>query len=201
MLSDNLISESVTLNLFNIDLNSFLIHLYDKFIDSVLKTIPSSQFKKSNIHLFNIAALTDNSINISLSISYDYEKDSFMPSSILKQILFSNLNKIQSDLKLNKILIYEDKSCSIEPCLNYQQCSTQVKFNGASSHYLFTSQIQFRSIDVIHDFSCSCPIGFTGTNVSLMCDLEINLCYSNPCGQNGVCISMKKLISIFYIYI
>ncbi len=191
MLSDNLISESVTLTLFNIDSNSFLIHLYDKFIDSILKSIPSSQFKKSNIHLFNLVASTD-SINVSLSISFDYEKDLFMSSSILKQILYSNLNRIQSDLKLNKILIYEDKSCSIEPCLNYQQCSTQVKFNGASSHYLFTSQIQFRSIDVKHDFSCSCPIGYTGTNVSLMCDLEINLCYSNPCGQNGVCISLES---------
>ena len=192
MLSDNLISESVTLTLYNIDLNSFLIHLYDKFVESVLKSIPSSQFKKSNIHIFNLATSTDNSINISLSISYDYEKDLFMQSSILKQILYSNLNKIQSELKLNRMVIYEDKSCSIEPCLNYQQCSTQVKFNGASSHYLFTSQVQFRSIDIKHDFSCSCPIGFTGTNVSLMCDLEINLCYSNPCGQNGVCISLES---------
>lgn len=29
-------------------------------------------------------------------------------------------------------------------------------------------------------------------NVSVMCDTEINLCYSNPCGQNGVCISLES---------
>jgi hypothetical protein len=50
----------------------------------------------------------------------------------------------------------------------------------------------FVSTQVKHDFSCACPTGFTGTNVSLMCDLEINLCYSNPCGQNGVCVSIES---------
>lgn len=92
---------------------------------------------------------------------------------------------------MKKILIYEDKACSIEPCLNYQKCSTISKFNSADSNYLSSNSIQFRSVRIAHDFSCSCPLGFTG-NISVMCDTEINLCYSNPCGQNGICISTES---------
>ena len=115
-----------------------------------------------------------------------------MPSSVLKQIVYSNMELIKSNLKIHKISIYQDTSCAIEPCLNFQKCSTNVKFQDASQSYIESSYIQFRSIDVKHDFSCSCPLGFTGKNVSLMCDLEINLCYSNPCGQNGICVSLES---------
>lgn len=106
--------------------------------------------------------------------------------------MYSNLAIIKSKLHINKLEIYEDASCAIEPCLNYQKCSTDTKFLEASSKYLQTANVHFRPIRLKHEFSCSCPIGFTGTNSSLNCDLEINLCYSNPCGNNGVCISLES---------
>ena len=115
-----------------------------------------------------------------------------MPASMLKQIVYSNMELIKTNLRVHKISIYQDTSCAIEPCLNFQKCSTNVKFEAASQSYVESAYIQFRSIGVKHDFSCSCPLGFTGKNVSLMCDLEINLCYSNPCGQNGICVSLES---------
>ncbi|CAF1001914.1 unnamed protein product [Brachionus calyciflorus] len=78
-----------------------------------------------------------------------------------------------------------------EPCLNFQKCLTNTKFESASSKYLTSKSLQFRPINVQHDFSCSCPMGCTGTNISVMCDTEFNLCFSNPCGHNGVCIRVK----------
>ncbi|RMZ97532.1 cadherin EGF LAG seven-pass G-type receptor 2 isoform X1 [Brachionus plicatilis] len=144
----------------------------------------------TNVHLFNLAGQSTG-FNLSLSVSYDLEKDKFVPSSILKQILYSNMDRIKSLLRVKKVLIYEDKSCSIEPCLNYQKCQTVSKFSSADSNYQSSSRIQFRSVRIRHDFSCSCPLGFTG-NISVMCDTEINLCYSNPCGQNGICISTES---------
>jgi cadherin EGF LAG seven-pass G-type receptor 1 len=115
-----------------------------------------------------------------------------MPASMLKQIVYSNMELIKTNLRVHKISIYQDTSCAIEPCLNFQKCSTNVKFEAASQSFIESAYIQFRSIGVKHDFSCSCPLGFTGKNVSLMCDLEINLCYSNPCGQNGICVSLES---------
>lgn len=33
------------------------------------------------------------------------------------------------------------------------------------------------------DFSCTCPVGYTGTT----CDMEINECESDPCDNGGTC--------------
>lgn len=116
-----------------------------------------------------------------------------MPSQLLKQTLHSNIDQIEQALDAPHISIYSDSSsCSIEPCLNYQQCLAQTKFLAASATYASTRSVQFRSIHVHHDFSCSCPLGFTGTNISVTCDLEINLCYSNPCQSRGVCVSVES---------
>ncbi|CAF1145415.1 unnamed protein product, partial [Brachionus calyciflorus] len=53
------------------------------------------------------------------------------------------------------------------------------ELQSACSKYL-SSRSQFRPINVQHDFSCSCPMSFTGTSISVICDTEFNLCYSNP---------------------
>ena len=106
--------------------------------------------------------------------------------------MYSYLHKLEKNIAVSRIKIYEDESCLIEPCLNYQRCVVNAKFSQASSKYIYSSSIQFRPIHVKYDFSCTCVTGFTGTVNSINCDLEINLCYSNPCGQNGVCISLES---------
>lgn len=129
-----------------------------------------------------------------------------MPSELLKQTLYSNLPQIELSLGISHVRLYtaDSATCSIEPCLNFQQCLSQTKFQSASAHFqsspaststsLFDdlSMLQFRSIRIHHDFSCRCPTGFTGTNVSVTCDLEINLCYSNPCREHGECVSVES---------
>ncbi len=146
---------------------------------------------QSNIHVFNLFN-SSFGLNITLSVSYDYDKDEFMPNSLLKQLLHAHADLIQRRLHLSKLLIYEDASCGIEPCLNYQTCTNNVKIHPHNNEFLHANSIQFRSISVHHDFECRCPPGFTGRNSSVVCDLEINLCYSNPCGNNGVCLSIES---------
>jgi hypothetical protein len=191
MLTDNMIHESVTLHMHNIEMSMFLDNLFENFTYSILKSLPSAKFTMSNIHIFNLVDNSDG-FNLTLAVSYDFKNDMFMSSRILKQILYSNRLNIEKSIRVSKIFIYEDQSCAIEPCLNYQECLASTKFAEASSEYIYTNRVQFRPIRVKHDFSCSCPFGFTGKNVSLMCDIEINLCYSNPCGQNGVCVSLES---------
>ena len=189
MLSDNLISESVTISLANIHSNTFLDMLYLNFTQTLLKMLPNSQM--SNIHLFNLVN-SSFGLNVSLAVSYDYEKDVFMPANILKQIVYSNSDLIEQNLAVSELIIYEDQSCAIEPCFNYQNCINKVKIGMHNNEFLHAKQIQFRSISVQHDFECKCPNGFTGKNSSVVCDLEINLCYSNPCGHNGQCLSLES---------
>lgn len=121
-----------------------------------------------------------------------------MSSDLLKQTLQSNLAVLTESMGTGEISLYtaDSATCSIEPCLNYQQCLAETKFRSASPHYHSSSAsslVQFRSIDIHHDFSCRCPSGFTGTNMSVTCDLEINLCYSNPCREeHGTCVSVES---------
>lgn len=190
MLSDSLISDSVSLSLPNLDTDIFLNYLYDKLVSSLLKILTKSSV--SNIHIFNLVNSTSAGLNLSLAVSYDYEKDSFMPAHILKQILNLNSDLLAGDLSIPRFQIYEDLTCAIEPCLNYQQCVNSIRFSSASADFSQSSYIQFRSIFIQHDFKCACPLGFTGTNSSFMCDLEVNLCYSNPCSNNGVCLSLES---------
>ena len=190
MLTDNLIAQSATLNFQNINVSLFLDSMHNQLVSFLLNKI-HSKIKTAKVHIFNIVN-TESGANVSLSVSYEYEKDIFMPGESLKQLLYANVELLQSLLRVGRIFVYEEASCSIEPCLNYQKCVSKVKFSSAAMGFMRSSSIQLRPISVRHDFACVCPQGFTGTKTSFTCDLEINLCYSNPCGNNGLCVSLES---------
>ena len=190
MVTDNMLTESVTLSLVNEDIDQFLEYKYENFTSSI-KNIPIFSNKNTFVHLFNIQS-GSGGVNVTLAVSRDYLKDIFISSEILKQTLYSYLRHLEKSISLHSIKIYQDLSCAIEPCLNFQQCITNVIFSGASKSFLYSPSLQFRAINIQHEFACSCSNGFTGAVSSINCDLEINLCYSNPCGQNGVCISLES---------
>lgn len=43
MVTDNMIAQSVTLMLFNVDLDLFLTAMYDQFFDAILRVFPQSK--------------------------------------------------------------------------------------------------------------------------------------------------------------
>ena len=115
-----------------------------------------------------------------------------MPGETLKQFLSAHTETLQRTLRVGHIVVYEESSCSVEPCLNFQKCVSKVKFEKAGAEFLRSTRIQLRPILVRHELGCECPVGFTGTKSSMTCDLEINLCYSNPCGNNAACLSIES---------
>jgi hypothetical protein len=194
MLTDNLIKNSVTLNLHHIDIQTLLNSLYNRFIDSIYQILikSDSSIQKSNIHVFGIENADDtDGINVNLAVSFNYEKDEFLNGETLKEILYVKSNIINDFLVIKQVSIREDLSCSTEPCLNYQKCSNNLKFSAASNSFLHSRTTQLRSIQIKNDFKCECSTGFTGITTSMMCDIEINLCYSNPCLNGGVCLNRE----------
>ncbi|XP_035205027.1 protocadherin-like wing polarity protein stan, partial [Stegodyphus dumicola] len=85
------------------------------------------------------------------------------------------------------VLPFEDNLCVQEPCINFEQCLSVLKFSNASD-FISSDMYFFRSIVPINTFACICPIGFTGMKHKYECDTEVNLCYSNPCLEGGTCI-------------
>ena len=60
-----------------------------------------------------------------------------------------------------QVLPFDDNLCVREPCLNYEECLTILKFGNASS-FVDSPTMLFRPIQPINAFRCQCPTGFTG---------------------------------------
>lgn len=87
-----------------------------------------------------------------------------------------------SPLPFLQVLPFDDNVCLREPCKNYMKCISVLRFN-SSAPFISSPSILFRPIHPIAGLRCRCPVGFTGD----YCETEINLCYSNPCLNGGVC--------------
>lgn len=87
-----------------------------------------------------------------------------------------------SPLPSFQVLPFDDNVCLREPCKNYMKCISVLRFN-SSAPFISSPSILFRPIHPIAGLRCRCPVGFTGD----YCETEINLCYSNPCLNGGVC--------------
>ncbi|KAG6465826.1 hypothetical protein O3G_MSEX015419, partial [Manduca sexta] len=86
-----------------------------------------------------------------------------------------------------QVLPFDDNVCVHEPCLNYEECLTVLKFGNASG-FINSDSVLFRPIYPVTTFTCQCPQGFTGSREHYMCDTEVDLCYSSPCLNNGTCV-------------
>lgn len=85
-----------------------------------------------------------------------------------------------------QVLPFDDNLCVREPCASYEECITILKFGNASG-FIHSDTVLFRPIYPVTAFACRCPVGFTGSLGHYLCDTEVNLCYSQPCQNNGTC--------------
>ncbi|CAN8006957.1 unnamed protein product [Ixodes pacificus] len=90
-----------------------------------------------------------------------------------------------------QVLPFDDNLCVREPCINFEECLSVLKFGNAST-FVASESVLFRPIYPVNTFACRCPDGFTGMKRKYDCDTEINLCYSNPCGVNGTCVQRES---------
>lgn len=68
-----------------------------------------------------------------------------------------------------QVLPFEDDICVREPCLNFEECTSTLKFGNATD-FISSDSMLFRPIHPVSTFKCNCPKGFTGE--------LINLCFS-----------------------
>jgi len=60
-----------------------------------------------------------------------------------------------------QVLPFDDNLCVREPCLNYEECLTVLKFGNASG-FISSDTVLLRPIYPVTTFACRCPRGFTG---------------------------------------
>lgn len=187
LVTEDMLLNSVTVRLNDMTSEAFLSPLMNYFIDGLAAIIPCS---KEHIFLLSVQDDTDvNSrvLNVSFSAGrFDTPSMSFYKPQYLQERVYLHRLLLQS-ISTVQVLPFDDDLCVHEPCLNFEQCVTVLRFGNASG-FIHSDTVLFRSIYPVTTFACKCPEGYTGSREHYLCDTEVNLCYSNPCKNGGVCM-------------
>ncbi|KAM8829797.1 cadherin EGF LAG seven-pass G-type receptor 3 isoform 2-T2 [Synchiropus picturatus] len=180
IITEDMLGSSVTVRLQNMSQEHFLSPLLSHFLEGV-STVLSVPVEY--VFIFNIQPDLDAAPGGILNVSFSaaLPGGQFFPSEALEEQLY--LNRLQlTSLTQMEVLPFDDNVCLREPCQNYMKCISVLRFN-SSAPFISSPSILFRPIHPIAGLRCRCPVGFTGD----YCETEINLCYSNPCLNGGVC--------------
>lgn len=186
LVTEDMLFNSVTIRLNEMTAEAFLSPLLNYFLDGLAAVIPCP---RENIYLFSIQEDTDviaRVLNISFSARRpDVAHEEFYSTQYLQERVYLN-RAILARLANVEVLPFDDNICVREPCLNYEQCLSVLKFDNASG-FVHSDTVLFRPIYPVNTFACKCPEGFTGSKEHYLCDTEVDLCYSDPCQNGGVC--------------
>ncbi|XP_041802709.1 cadherin EGF LAG seven-pass G-type receptor 3 [Chelmon rostratus] len=180
IITEDMLGSSVTVRLQNMSQEHFLSPLLGSFLEGVSAVL---SVPVEDVFIFNIQPDLDAAPGGILNVSFSAALPGglFFPSEALEEQLYLNRPRLTS-LTQMEVLPFDDNVCLREPCQNYMKCISVLRFN-SSAPFISSPSILFRPIHPIAGLRCRCPVGFTGD----YCETEINLCYSNPCLNGGVC--------------
>lgn len=180
IITEDMLANSITVRLENMWQERFLSPLLSTFLEGVATVLATP---KEDIFIFNIQNDTDvggTVLNVSFSALAPRGGRYFSSEELQEQLYMKRM--ALTGASMLEVLPFDDNVCLREPCQNYMKCISVLKFD-SSSPFIASPSTLFRPIHPITGLRCRCPQGFTGD----YCETEINLCYSNPCLNGGIC--------------
>ncbi|XP_074128198.1 cadherin EGF LAG seven-pass G-type receptor 1 isoform X2 [Sminthopsis crassicaudata] len=186
IITDDMLTNSITVRLENMSQEKFLSPLLSLFVEGVAAVLSTTT---DGVFVFNVQNDTDVSANI-LNVTFSAllpggVRNRFFASEDLQEHIYLNRTLLRM-ISTQRVLPFDDNICLREPCENYMKCVSVLKFD-SSAPFVSSTTVLFRPIHPVGGLRCRCPPGFTGD----YCETEIDLCYSNPCGGNGLCRSRE----------
>ncbi|XP_031438509.1 cadherin EGF LAG seven-pass G-type receptor 1 isoform X2 [Clupea harengus] len=202
IITDDMLTNSITVRLENMSQERFLSPLLSLFMDGVAAVLSTS---RDAVFVFNVQNDTDVHgaiLNVTFSallpaasgaitlggsagVGAGAGMGRFFPSEDLQERIYLNRTMLQR-ITSQQVLPFDDNICLREPCENYMKCISVLRFD-SSPPFIASDTMLFRPIHPINGLRCRCPAGFTGD----YCETEVDLCYSGPCRNNGRCRSRE----------
>lgn len=180
IITEDMLANSITVRLENMWQERFLSPLLSTFLEGLATVLATP---KEDIFIFNIQNDTDVGgmvLNVSFSALAAWGGRYFSSEELQEQLYMKRM--VLTGTSMLEVLPFDDNVCLREPCQNYMKCISVLKFD-SSAPFIASHSTLFRPIHPITGLRCRCPQGFTGD----YCETEINLCYSNPCLNGGIC--------------
>ncbi|KAM6985970.1 cadherin EGF LAG seven-pass G-type receptor 1 [Aplochiton taeniatus] len=186
IITDDMLTNSITVRLENMSQERFLSPLLSLFLEGVAAVLSTS---RQGVFVFNIQDDTDvrgSILNVTFSaLQPGGAVGRYFPSEELQEQIYLNRTLLRL-ISSQQVLPFDDNICLREPCENYMKCVSVLKFD-SSPPFITSDTVLFRPIHPINGLRCRCPAGFTGD----YCETEIDLCYSGPCQNSGKCRSRE----------
>ncbi|XP_032221364.2 cadherin EGF LAG seven-pass G-type receptor 2 isoform X2 [Nematostella vectensis] len=196
-----MIQQSIQLEIDDMEVLEFFNTAYEKLRESVSQIV---KCKPDQVLMFDItsrvilpvssADYSKTRLTIWLVLRKKNEKEAFVgyfDASFVRYVIYLHREQIAKEVGIN-LMAFPDDVCSKKPCNylkpnSYYDCNTYTYFSG-EPQVLSSLKVVFRTVPVDMKFNCSCPADYRGQD----CDTHLNLCYSNPCGNHGECVSVEQ---------
>ncbi|KAM4619207.1 cadherin EGF LAG seven-pass G-type receptor 1-like [Polymixia lowei] len=200
IITDDMLTNSITVRLENMSQERFLSPLLSLFLDGVAAVLSTN---RDGVFVFNIQNDTHvqgSILNVTFSalrppgeprpdrplgFAGSRPPERFFPSEALQEQIYLN-RTLLALVSTQRVLPFDDNICLREPCENYMKCVSVLRFD-STAPFVASDTVLFRPIHPVAGLRCRCPAGFTGD----YCETEIDLCYSSPCRNNGRCRSRE----------
>ena len=148
------------------------------------------------VYILDINSVTSPKAKSAFEVSFvatdNFENEQYYPATYVRTLMKLQKATLESR-NFNFLKVKTPTFCLSETCENFKVCSDKITFNenavsGPESTFLKGKDIFLRKIPPIQELACTCPQGFGGDN----CDIEMDFCFSAPCMNGGVCISVEN---------